>query len=726
MRTLQKYLYYFLFFVTPLVMFSGTSELFEFNKMITIYIVVTAILSVWCVRMIQTGKFYIRRTPFDIFIGLFFISQVISTIFSIDLHTSIFGYYGRFNGGLLSQVTYFLLYYSFITFLDEEEGKMQTILGLLKVTLISSAIVILWGLPGRIDKDLSCLIFTGKWDNSCWTSQFDPAARMFSTLGQPNWLGAYLGITFFITIYFYLTSIKRNTNLLSFSFSILTLIAIFFTNSRSSIISVYVSFLLLLMWIIYWRKHLHLFFLKKKLGILIISMMLLIPICKTGISSIDRFFAFSTYQNYFKKAPPAKTSEGENKITKAAPSKISDSLDIRKVVWKGAINLGSQYPLFGTGVETFAYSYYFVRPIEHNLTSEWDYLYNKAHNEYLNFYATTGILGVGTYLLFIFAIVLLGLYWIIRSTTAKKQANPQTPFLQIILLASWSTILVTNFFGFSTTVINLYFYTIPAILYYLELTKNQTKDSLKGSQALPNTQGNILAGIGFVALIGLFLLQFFVTYWIADTKYAMAENHAKANDYQSATSLLTRALELHKEHVYEDKLSYYLANLAFIASYQKDTRLADELLNASEQYNKSSLNASSQNILYLKTRIKNQYLFYQISLNKQYLINGIQTLSEAQKIAPTDAKIPYFLSTYYSLLYDEEKDSIEKFKLQNKSLKTIEESIRLKNDYFESHYLKAQLLAKYHKKEEAKKIYEFILKNISPNNIQVQNELEKL
>lgn len=34
-----RYLYYILFFVTPLLMFSKTSEIFEFNKIIFIYII---------------------------------------------------------------------------------------------------------------------------------------------------------------------------------------------------------------------------------------------------------------------------------------------------------------------------------------------------------------------------------------------------------------------------------------------------------------------------------------------------------------------------------------------------------------------------------------------------------------------------------------------------------------------------------------------------------------
>jgi O-antigen ligase len=76
----------------------------------------------------------------------------------------------------------------------------------------------------------------------------------------------------------------------------------------------------------------------------------------------------------------------------------SDSGKIRLIVWQGAIEAFKQNPLTGSGVETFAFAYYKVKPLAHNLTSEWDYLYNKAHNEYLNYLATTGIFGLGTYL----------------------------------------------------------------------------------------------------------------------------------------------------------------------------------------------------------------------------------------------------------------------------------------------------------------------------------------
>src|SRR3989338_6904312 len=95
-----------LLFLTPLLMYHKTSEIFEFNKMMFIYLMTLIIGGLWIGRMILHQKILFRRTVFDLPIALFLLALVLSTLFSIDVHTSIFGYYGRFNGGLLSMISY--------------------------------------------------------------------------------------------------------------------------------------------------------------------------------------------------------------------------------------------------------------------------------------------------------------------------------------------------------------------------------------------------------------------------------------------------------------------------------------------------------------------------------------------------------------------------------------------------------------------------------------------
>src|SRR5688572_774729 len=110
-----RYGMYALFFFVPLVVTNTTSELFELNKMWLTWEVTIFIVVAWFSKMILQKKISIQRTPLDIPILLFLISQTISTVISMDAHTSFWGYYSRFNGGLLSTITYIFLFYAVVS-----------------------------------------------------------------------------------------------------------------------------------------------------------------------------------------------------------------------------------------------------------------------------------------------------------------------------------------------------------------------------------------------------------------------------------------------------------------------------------------------------------------------------------------------------------------------------------------------------------------------------------
>lgn len=710
---LLRITYSLLVLVTPLVMSSSTSELFEFNKMLFIYVGAAFVLFFWILKMVLRKKIYFKRTILDIPLGLFFFSQIASTIFSIDIHTSLFGYYGRFNGGLISIIAYLILYYGFVSNI-----KKSFVDKLLKFSLLASFAVILWGIPGHFGHDLSCLLFLGQFNNSCWTDQFRPAERMFSTLGQPNWLGAYLAIHFFIGLYFlYKQFIKKEENnfitkqtVLWISYLFFNFSAVLFTRSRSALASVMVSLIIFFGYAIVKGKILNKSDQKKTVLILGITLLVSLVLFMTGVEKIDRFLRPWTLL-------PKKESVKTNSQTPSQPkytvdTGVTDSLSIRSIVWKGAINLGKQYPVFGTGVETFAYAYYFVRPQEHNMTSEWDYLYNKAHNEYLNFLATTGFVGLASYLLMIGSSIFL-FYSLYRK-------NKLTYPLPLFAVLSYLTILITNFFGFSTSTVNLFFFLLPAIAVVAQLDDNKNENT-KSSVAL--WQGFIVTAASGLLIFVLFYIFF---YFQADTIYARADLESKTGNYQQAAQLADEALKLHYEHVYEDKLSYLLANLSFIASYQKETDTAQKLLKLSDYYNLKTLKASPKNVLYWKTRAKNEYLFYQVTLDSENLKQGIEALQQAQVLSPTDAKIGYSEGLMYSLYADEQKSSDEKKRLESLAIQQLDTSINLKPNYRDSYFLKGQLLKKNKQISEAKNVFEFILKNIDPNDTETKKELQLL
>src|SRR3989344_385089 len=110
--------FYLLFLIVPLILFSKTSEIFEFNKMVFVYAISSIILFFWFGKMIVDKRFIFRRTILDLPLIIFLGSQVISTLLSIDVRTSIFGYYSRFNGGLLSSISYIFLYWAYVSNMD--------------------------------------------------------------------------------------------------------------------------------------------------------------------------------------------------------------------------------------------------------------------------------------------------------------------------------------------------------------------------------------------------------------------------------------------------------------------------------------------------------------------------------------------------------------------------------------------------------------------------------
>ena len=104
------HLFYGLFFLIPIAFFPFSSELFEFNKLVAVYVLTVLIVAAWLSKCLAAKKFIFRRTILDVPILLFLAAMTLSAVFSIDARTSILGYYSRFHGGLLSYLCYSLLY----------------------------------------------------------------------------------------------------------------------------------------------------------------------------------------------------------------------------------------------------------------------------------------------------------------------------------------------------------------------------------------------------------------------------------------------------------------------------------------------------------------------------------------------------------------------------------------------------------------------------------------
>ncbi len=670
----MKYLFYILFFLTPLIWYPYTSELFEFNKMYFVYLMTALIVTTWAFK--PTFK----RTPLDIPLLLFLAANIASTLTSIDPHTSWWGYYSRSNGGLWSTISYILLYYAFVSNLTATEAIKS-----LKMALWGGTLVALWAIPEHFGVSLSCVMLGQGFTADCWVQ--DVQARVFATLGQPNWLAAYMEMLIFPALYFLLTEknpdrvpsvssriaatpypvtgvvevatlfliLKDRQKLIYLLQIILFYLAFTFTYSRGATFGLIGGFLVLSWYALRKVQYRTLF-----TGIVVVFLFIniLFGSALTDFKLVNQF------------APPPRPGVS---LGQSAPQGTvlenggTESGQIRLIVWRGALEIFKHYPVFGSGVETFGYSYYNFRPVEHNLVSEWDFLYNKAHNEFLNYLATTGAVGFASYLL------LIGwfLVWVFR----------RRDLFSVALAASLVAYLIQNFFGFSVVIVALFFYLFPAVAFV-------TLDVAQPLRfRLPKA---IRIGGMIVVVIGLLLtLNTLINHWQADRAYALG---SRANEQGSPLSayrnLLTSTKLNREEPLYKSELGYAEAGIAVLQA-DTDATLSAALKEAAVLDTKDALSASPANLTIWRTAIRMYFLL--ATIDPAYLPLAIQTVDQTQKLAPTDPNLPY----YKGLILQRQPEG------SAAAVEALQQSITLKPNYREAHFTLGEIYFAMGQKDKA-------------------------
>lgn len=641
--------YLLLLFFTPIIFTSFNSELFELPKTYFVLVLTIIIFFLHLINHLQNNVPLFRRSFMDIPFILFLLSQVISTITSIDPHTSFFGYYSRMNGGLLSTLSYLTLYWVLNVYLTD-----SLINKLIHTALISGLIVSIYGILEHfgIDKHL-------------WVQ--DVQNRVFSTLGQPNWLAAYLCILIPFSVSKFLNS---KTRLHIFFYSLLStlyFLCLLFTKSKSGILAAIISLGSYLL-IATLNK------VKRPKAISLILVFILFSITITNPVK-DQIFP-PTSQN--QATPPPITAD----------TNITASEDIRKIVWQGAIDLWKRFPILGTGVETFAYSYYWTRPASHNLTSEWDFLYNKAHNEYLNYLATSGALGLSIYLLIIFIVIKK----LIKNLKIKNEIPA--------ILASFLSILITNFAGFSVVISSVFFFLLPSLIESRSEISIPTPPQKENFFAIP------------LAILSLLICGYFlntiVTSYLADISYAHSENIDTDRDPQSARDYISAAIKFRpSEPLYHSKLSTIAAKIA-----TADKTKRDEYIKIAVTASDRSVDISPSNLNFWKERA--QMYLYLSTIDSEYFSNAVESLISGTRLAPTDAKLFYLLGRFYQSANQNQQ-----------ALLYFQKAVDLKANYDHAYFDMGKIQFNQKDYQKAKESFISTIK-IAPKNIEAQNYLNQI
>ena len=393
----------FLFF-TPLIFVGNTNELFEFPKTFFIYIFGSTLIFVFLLTHILNPKPLTMPSPL---IVVWLIVNVVSTLFSSHFYTSIWGYYTRFNGGLVSVLILFGVYFVAVNVLTRE--NIENLGSVLLFTLIPIGVYAV--------------------------VQHFNIQRVYSTFGQPNWVAAYVTMLLPLCLYVSLKATRLDQVLFWFFVFVLGFSTLWFTYSLSGLLGLVTGLAAIC---VLARTEI-----VKKANLAKVSMLVLV----CGITAVTNLGFFENrVTDFFTDAKRFISYQVVVFAQSDSNYNVSDAGFIRKGIWQGTLKLIVSSPkifLVGTGPETFPYDFQKFRVPELNYSSEWDFILNKPHNYYLEVFSQLGVLGLVSYMLLIF--------WAIRARSIVT-----TP--AIIALAT------TNIFGWPTAATALLFWMLLAFL----------------------------------------------------------------------------------------------------------------------------------------------------------------------------------------------------------------------------------------------------------------------
>jgi O-antigen ligase len=521
-KHVSRIVLYILVFLTPFIYVKNTNELFEFPKMYLVYFLGSALVVLNLISIL-TGKIGVPKKIS--LVGLFVCSFILSTAFSVNLYTSVWGYFSRFNGGLISVLIFFGIYSA----TRRNRPTSSQILRIVALTLF----------PISVYAILQHFGLGGTWES-------DTATRTFSTFGQPNWYAAYCAMVLPIILYHGLEE-KRSllTKIGWFSLFILGFCGFWYSYSMSGILGLAVSLVILLVF--------NFDSAKKNLSTLVVAALfcLTFAFLSPGIFKQKVSDAFvdgeKLIQSFVKKSAnvtgqtTAVIPSGKD-VSVAVQYEVTDSGFIRKGIWKGALNLALSSPkvfLVGTGPETFPYEFQRFRPASLNYSSEWNYILNKPHNYYLELLTQNGLIGLLLYLAIVIKVLL-----------AKHRI-----FTPVLL-----GLFVTNIFSWPTVSASLLFWVFLALL-----SVDESGEGGRSSQDAPTKvfRARLIISIVLTAACILLNVQFAKQY-LADLANKKSQKYFDQGEVLKALDYADQSIKLntYEPFYYRTRAKTYILQTA--------------------------------------------------------------------------------------------------------------------------------------------------------------------
>jgi len=397
----------------PLVIFPLSQDAFELPKLMVARLFVFSLIIIWIKgELSKNGLKELSSRLFsshlDLPVWTFLAVSILATIFSTNSDLSWRGMYYFYFEGLQAIIIYWMLYVVVKNRVSETGREKVN-----KAILIGSAFVGLYAIIQKLG-----------FDPLPWLSS--PRPRVWSTLGNPNFLGAYLAMVIPLAVD-RVTELRRIGRQKLYLIALLGVLlsALAFSASRAAFVALVIA---LMVWAV----------LKTKAQGNFCRWILMVVAVSLFIIISGRLVE--------RKAQPGPVTRMASLANWKEPNIAS-----RLEGWKVALIMVEKRPLLGYGLDTFGLHFRRFMPDGYEKLTKQNGNPAYAHNELLQKAATTGLLGVGIYLWLIISMVWIG--W----RTAYRTKVPG-------LLAAGVAFIVQNQFGFGMITCSVLFWLILGLI----------------------------------------------------------------------------------------------------------------------------------------------------------------------------------------------------------------------------------------------------------------------
>lgn len=332
-------------------------------------------------------------------VGLFASGLVVSTIKTDVKYTAIFGEYHRNNGALSYFAMIALMLGSALTFETKSVGRYFNFFSATGIVLA------LYGVLQGLGKD-----------PIGWVIQYNP---FVSTLGNPNFTSAFLGLSGIAILFIFMSSKNMNLKAVVIAGLLINIYVLFRTGSIQGIFGFVIGstvIILTKLWIA-----------NKRLGLMGIGLVSLL--------SVPVILALVN-------------------VGPLASKVYQGTLRNRFDYWSAALAMFKDYPLYGVGIDRFG-EYYREYALQNQVVQ--GQITDNAHSIYMQLLATGGLFTFFPYILFVIFITYIGVSALFKSPTSEK-------LLVSGILGIWLAIISINLITVDSLGVGIWFWLTAGVL----------------------------------------------------------------------------------------------------------------------------------------------------------------------------------------------------------------------------------------------------------------------